>query len=52
MKFVEGDDFHLLVGFAVELAVVLMIHFHGNFRFAFDDMEIRDQITVGVDEKS
>src|ERR1035438_244424 len=29
-----------------------MIHFNGNFRLALDDVKIRDQITVRIDEKS
>ena len=29
-----------------------MINLHGNFRFALDDVKIRDQITVRIDEKS
>ena len=30
----------------------MAINFHGNFRLALDDVEIRDEITVRVDEKS
>ena len=52
VKFIDGDDLDLLVSLAVKLAVALVINFHGNFRLALDDVKIRDEIAVGVDEKS
>ena len=29
-----------------------MINLHGNFRLALDDVKVRDEIAVGVDEKA
>ena len=52
VEFVDGDDFDLLVGFAVKLAIGLMINLHGNFRLTLNDVEVRDEIAVGVDEKA
>ena len=52
LKFVDGNDAHLFVSLAVELAITAVINLDGNFRFALDDMKIRNQITVRIDEKS
>ena len=52
VKFVDGDNFYLLVGLAVELAIFLLVNFHGNFRLALDDVEIGDEITVFVQEEA
>ena len=52
VKFVDGDNFYLLVSLAVELAVFLVINFHGNFRLAFDDVEIGDEIAVVIQKKA
>ena len=52
VKFIDGDNFNLLVSLAIELTVLLLINFHGNFRLAFDDVEVGDEITVVIDEKT
>ena len=52
MEFVDRDDLHLLVRLAFQLAVPLVIDFHRDLRLALDHMEIRDEITVLVQEKS
>ena len=52
LKFVDGNDLHLLVGLAVELTVLLLVNFHGNFRLSLDDVKISHQIAVLIEEKA
>jgi hypothetical protein len=52
VKLINGDDFNLFISLAIKLAVFLVINLHGNFRFAFNYMEIGDQITICVDEEA
>ena len=51
-EFVDGDDFDLFIALAFELAAILLIDLDRNLRLVFDDMEIRDQVSVFVDDEA
>ena len=51
-KLVQGNNANLLVGLAVELAILLVIDLHRDLRLALDDVEIGDEESVFVEEEA
>ena len=52
LEFIDGDDLDVLVTLAFQLAVLLVINFHGNLGLALDDVKIGDEKTVFVDDEA